>query len=244
MPGPTPQSETLVFLPAWNEEESVARVISGVKHEIPEATLLVIDDGSSDGTVARAREAGASVATLPFHLGLGAALQTGYQYAEQEGLRYFAHLDSDGQHPPAQLKRILQPVWDGDADLVLGSRFADDIDGPASEFRSSPMRRLWIFVLGHMLKGSTGRRFTDITSGFRAGNRTSIELFAHLYQPDFGEIEGVQTALSEGLTVLEVPVTMIRRELGASYLTPLPSFLFMFKAVITVILGRFRGETR
>ena len=221
-------------------------MVARVKEEIPGATVLVIDDGSSDQTVSQARDAGASVAILPFHIGLGAALQTAYRYAYEQGFSYFAHLDADGQHPPSQLPRILEPAWSGEADLVLGSRFAREGESgqAASEFRSSPMRRLWIFILGHLIKGSTGRRFTDITTGFRAGNRRAIELFTRLYQPDFGEIEGVQTALGAGLTVKEVPVRMLKRELGESYLTPLPSFLFMFKAMISVVVGRFRGATR
>lgn len=238
----SPQSQTLIFLPAWNEGESIEIVIAEVQEELPEATILVVDDGSHDDTVDSARHAGAEVAVLPFHIGLGAALQTGYRYAQENGFKYFAHLDSDGQHPPNQLRRILEPTWENRADLVLGSRFRQEGDIPGSEFRSSPLRRLWIHVLARMVSGLHGQRFTDITSGFRAGNHRAIDLFTRIYQPDFGEIEAVQTALTQGLRVVEVPVLMLKRELGESYLTVFPSIRFMFKAFITLMVGRFRGE--
>src|SRR3954469_16896849 len=97
---------TLVFIPAWNEEDSVASVIADVREALPEADLLVIDDGSTDATAARAREAGALVASLPFNQGLGAALQTGYLHALREGYEACAHLDADGQHPAEEVARL------------------------------------------------------------------------------------------------------------------------------------------
>ena len=216
-------------------------MLADVQAQLPGATILVIDDGSRDDTVDLARQAGADVAILPFHIGLGAALQTGYRYALENGFEYFAHLDSDGQHPPSQLPRILEPTWDDGADLVLGSRFTQEGDIPGSEFRSSRLRRIWIHILARLVSGIHGQRFTDITSGFRAGNRRAIELFTHIYEPDFGEIEAVQAALARKLRVAEVAVVMLERQGGASYLTVLPSFRFMFKAFITLVVGRFRS---
>src|SRR3954454_7459355 len=114
---------TLVFIPAWNEEASIAEVIDDVRDHIPAADLLVVDDGSVDATTARAREAGATVASLPFNQGLGAALQTGYLYAMREGYDFCAHLDADGQHPAAEVVRLLDEVAADNADLVIGSRY-------------------------------------------------------------------------------------------------------------------------
>ena len=117
---------TLVFIPAWNEADSVAAVIRGVREHLPGADVLVVDDGSTDETAARAARAGATVASLPFNQGLGAALQTGYLYALREGYDLCAHLDADGQHPPAEVARLLAEVRADRADLVIGSRYHED----------------------------------------------------------------------------------------------------------------------
>ena len=154
--GESAQVRTLVFIPAWNEEASVAAVIAGVRERLPDADVLVVDDGSTDATAARAREAGRLVASLPFNQGLGAALQTGYLYALRQGYDFCAHLDADGQHPPAEVARLLEEVGADRADLVIGSRYRDPDagrpratttgrrsrggSGPASSASSSPSR--------------------------------------------------------------------------------------------------------
>ncbi len=137
---------TLVFIPAWNEEASIGEVIADVREHIPAADLLVVDDGSTDATAARAREAGAVVASLPFNQGLGAALQTGYLYGLREGYGCCAHLDADGQHPAAEVSRLLAEVTADRADLVIGSRYSDAgaerEDGrPASPTATTTSRR-------------------------------------------------------------------------------------------------------
>src|SRR5260221_246881 len=114
---------TLVFIPAWNEEASIAAVVADVREHLPGADILVVDDGSTDATTARARECGVLVATLPFNQGLGAALQTGYLYALREGYDCCAHLDADGQHPAAEVASLLAEVEADRADLVIGSRY-------------------------------------------------------------------------------------------------------------------------
>src|SRR3954471_23567131 len=134
---------TLVFIPAWNEEDSIAGVIAGVRESLPEVDLLVIDDGSTDATAARAREAGAPVASLPFNQGLGAALQTGYLHALREGYRCCAHLDADGQHPASEVSRLLDEVAADRADLVIGSRYHARV-GPADgdDYQPTISRRI------------------------------------------------------------------------------------------------------
>src|ERR1700712_3242639 len=116
---------TLVFIPAWNEEASISGVIADVRKHLPDADVLVVDDGSTDATSATAREHGALVATLPFNQGLGAALQTGYLYALREGYDFCAHLDADGQHPAREVARLLAEGVAGRADLVIGSPYAE-----------------------------------------------------------------------------------------------------------------------
>jgi glycosyltransferase involved in cell wall biosynthesis len=247
---------TLVFIPAWNEADSVAAVIGGVRERLPDADVLVVDDGSTDATAARAREAGATVASLPFNQGLGAALQTGYLYALRHGYDFCAHLDADGQHPPAEVARLLEEVRAGRADLVIGSRYREAIagaepvgggaeeDGGAAEggadYRPTLSRRIGTSVFRFFLTLATRQRFTDTTSGMRAANRRVMALFSENYSPDFAEIESLQLAVRQGLRVEEVPVRMLERAGGSSFLTPLRSAFFIFKGMIVLLVGQFR----
>jgi hypothetical protein len=240
---------TLVFIPAWNEEASVADVIADVRERMPGADVLVVDDGSTDATAARAREAGATVASLPFNQGLGAALQTGYLYALRGGYDFCAHLDADGQHPPAEVARLLEEVYADRADLVIGSRYRDSEDrldttggGEAGEgdYRATFSRRIGISVFRFFLTLATRQRFTDTTSGMRAANRRVMALFSERYSPDFAEIESLQLAVRQGLRVEEVPVRMLERAGGTSFLTPLRSAFFIFKGMIVLLVGQFR----
>jgi glycosyltransferase involved in cell wall biosynthesis len=232
---------TLVFIPAWNEEGSVAAVISDVRKSIPDADVLVVDDGSTDATVERAREAGATVASLPFNQGLGAALQTGYLYALRQGYDFCAHLDSDGQHPASEVVRLLAEVTADRADLVLGSRYRDDGE-PAhvDDYQPTFSRRIGTSLFRFFLTLATRQRFTDTTSGMRAANRRVMSLFSENYSPDFAEIESLQLAVRQGLRVEEVPVRMLERADGRSFLTPVRSAFFIFKGLVVLLVGMFK----
>lgn len=255
---------TLVFIPAWNEADSVAEVIAGVRERLPDVDVLVVDDGSTDATARRAREAGATVASLPFNQGLGAALQTGYLYGLRGGYDFCAHLDADGQHPPAEVARLLEELFADRADLVIGSRYRDagtpdggsgaggghreDGSGafaaPGGEdYRPTLSRRIGISVFRFFLTLATRQRFTDTTSGMRAANRRVMALFSRSYSPDFAEIESLQLAVRQGLRVQEVPVRMLERAGGSSFLTPLRSAFFIFKGLIVLLVGQFRPRT-
>ncbi len=237
---------TLVFIPAWNEADSVAAVIADVNERLPEADVLVVDDGSTDETDARAAAAGATVASLPFNQGLGAALQTGYLYALREGYDFCAHLDADGQHPPAEVARLLEEVRADRADLVIGSRYRernageDEKGGPGDDYQPTISRRIGTSVFRFFLTLATRQRFTDTTSGMRAANRRVMELFSENYSPDFAEIESLQLAVRQGLRVEEVPVRMLERAGGSSFLTPVRSAFFIFKGMIVLLVGQFR----
>ena len=234
---------TLVFIPAWNEEDTVVDVIAGVRDGLPDADVLVVDDGSVDGTAAAAREAGALVASLPFNQGLGAALQTGYLYALRQGYDVCAHLDADGQHPPAEVARLLDEVRSDHADLVIGSRYHDRGQAEGDDYRPTISRRIGTSVFRFFLTLATRQRFTDTTSGMRAANRRVMKLFSENYSPDFAEIESLQLAVREGLRVEEVPVRMLERVGGSSFLTPLRSAFFIFKGLIVLLVGQFRPRT-
>lgn len=232
---------TLVFIPAWNEEASIAAVIADVREHLTGTDILVVDDGSVDATAARARECGVRVASLPFNQGLGAALQTGYLYALREGYDLCAHLDADGQHPAAEVARLLEEVRSGRADLVIGSRYhADGGDAEGDDYRPTISRRIGTSVFRFFLTLATRQRFTDTTSGMRAANRRVMSLFSRHYSPDFAEIESLQLAVRQGLRVEEVPVRMLERAGGSSFLTPLRSAFFIFKGIVVLLVGQFR----
>jgi glycosyltransferase involved in cell wall biosynthesis len=231
---------TLVFIPAWNEEGSIGEVIAGVRESLPGADLLVIDDGSTDATAERAREAGALVASLPFNQGLGAALQTGYLHALREGYEFCAHLDADGQHPPAEVARLLEEVYADRADLVIGSRYRERGPAESDDYKPTLSRRIGTGVFRFFLTLATRQRFTDTTSGMRAADRKVMALFSERYSPDFAEIESLQLAVREGLRVEEVQVRMLERAGGSSFLTPLRSAFFIFKGMIVLLVGQFR----
>jgi glycosyltransferase involved in cell wall biosynthesis len=230
----------LVFIPAWNEEDSVAAVIADVRECMPGADVLVIDDGSVDSTADRARAAGALVASLPFNQGLGAALQTGYLHALREGYDLCAHLDADGQHPPAEVARLLEEVRADRADLVIGSRYRDPGPAESDDYKPTISRRIGIGVFRFFLTLATRQRFTDTTSGMRAANRKVMTLFSERYSPDFAEIESLQLAVREGLRVEELPVRMLERAGGTSFLTPVRSAFFIFKGLVVLLVGQFR----
>ena len=231
---------TLVFIPAWNEEGSVAAVIAEVRERLPEADVLVVDDGSTDATAERARGAGATVASLPFNQGLGAALQTGYLHALREGYDFCAHLDADGQHPPPEVARLLQEVYADRADLVIGSRYREPGPAESDDYQPTLSRRIGTGVFRFFLTLATRQRFTDTTSGMRAANRRVMKLFSERYSPDFAEIESLQLAVREGMRVEELPVRMLERADGSSFLTPLRSAFFIFKGMIVLLVGQFR----
>ena len=232
---------TLVFIPAWNEAASIAAVVADVRKHLAGADILVVDDGSTDASAARARECGVLVASLPFNQGLGAALQTGYLYALREGYDCCAHLDADGQHPAKEVARLLTEVEADRADLVIGSRYRDpEAEAESDDYRPTLSRRIGTSVFRFFLTLATRQRFTDTTSGMRAANRRVMSLFSENYSPDFAEIESLQLAVREGLRVEEVPVRMLERTGGSSFLTPLRSAFFIFKGIVVLLVGQFR----
>jgi glycosyltransferase involved in cell wall biosynthesis len=226
----------VAVVPAFNEEANVGRVVDEIRAVDPSLDIVVIDDGSYDGTAAAAQERGATVVRLPFNLGIGGAVQTGFRYAFEHGYEIAVRLDGDGQHDPSQLERILAPVLSGEADIAVGSRFAAAGDG----YRSSRSRRLGIRLLAWVVSRIVGRRVTDTTSGFQALNRRAIELFAHDYPHDYPEVEATIMVSRHRLRSVEVPVTMRERGGGRSSITALRSVYYMVKVLLAIFVGLFR----
>jgi glycosyltransferase involved in cell wall biosynthesis len=225
------------IVPAFNEEHTIARVIGELRAFDPGLDVVVVDDGSVDGTARAATALGAEVLRLPFNLGIGGAVQTGFRFAFERDYDVVVRVDGDGQHDPAQLGRVLGPLLHGDADIVVGSRFAGD---SASGYRSSRSRRIGIRLLAGIVSRIVGQRLTDTTSGFQAVNRRGIALFARDYPHDYPEVEAIVMVHRHRLRLLEVPVEMRERGGGRSSITALRSVYYMVKVVLAIFVGLFR----
>jgi glycosyltransferase involved in cell wall biosynthesis len=226
----------IAIVPALNEEHTVARVIDELRAFDPGLDVVVIDDGSVDGTAGAAARKGAYVLRLPFNLGIGGAVQTGFKFAFEHDYDVAVRVDGDGQHDPAQLLRILEPVLRGEADIVVGSRFAADKGG----YRSSRSRRIGIRILAAVVSRIVGQRVTDTTSGFQALNRHGIALFARDYPHDYPEVEATVMVFRHRLRLQEVSVTMRERGGGRSSITALRSIYYMIKVLLAISVGILR----
>lgn len=226
----------LAIVPARNEEEAVGRVVAELKAFDPGLDVVVIDDGSEDLTATVAREAGAAVVSLPFNLGIGGAVQTGFKYALARGYETVIRLDGDGQHDPQQIPNLLAPLERGEADVVVGSRFA----AGAGEYRAPFARRAGIRWFAHIVSLLTRQKLTDTTSGFQAVNAQAIRLFAADYPHDYPEVEAAVMVVRHRLRIMEVPATMRGRETGRSSITLLRSVYYAIKVTLALLIGIFR----
>jgi hypothetical protein len=227
----------LAIVPAFNEEESVGRVIDEIRAAEPSFVIVVIDDGSADRTAAVASERGAAVVSLPFNLGIGGAMQTGFRYAFENDFDIAVQIDADGQHDPKELPKILAPVLSGEADLVVGSRFRDESRGT---YRAPLLRRLGIQLFAAIVSLLIRQRVTDTTSGFRAVNRLGIKLFAADYPHDYPEVEATVMVFKHRLRLKEVAVRMREREAGRSSIGALDSIYYMVKVLLAIFVSVFR----
>jgi glycosyltransferase involved in cell wall biosynthesis len=225
----------VAIVPAHNEAESIAAVVREIRGFDRAVEVVVVDDGSVDRTALRAAEAGARVVQLPFNLGIGGAVQTGFRYAHEHGFELAVRLDGDGQHDPSQLPRLLAPVLAGEADIAVGSRFAGEGD-----WRPTFARGVGIRLFARMVSLLVGQRVTDTTSGFQACNRRAIALFAADYPHDYPEVEATVMVHRHRLRLVEVPVTMRERAAGASSITALRSIYYAVKVTLALFVGLFR----
>ncbi|MBP7865673.1 MAG: glycosyltransferase family 2 protein [Acidobacteria bacterium] len=233
---PSVPPETVLFvIPALNEEENLPGVIAGLRREIPGARVLVVDDGSADETARVSREAGADVIRLPFNLGIGSAVQTGFCRALELGFEWVVRLDADGQHRPEDVHRFLERLGDRPVDLLIGSRFCS-----AEGFRTSWFRRVGIRFFNGIIAFLSGFRITDATSGFTAFSRRAMARLSRFFPDDYPEPESIIMLYKWGMTVDEVPVTMKPRKGGTSSITYLRSLYYMVKVTLAVLLDMAR----
>ena len=211
-------SDTVVFIPAWNEEENLPAVLDGLREQVPEADVLVVDDGSTDRTADVAREHGAEVLSLGRNQGLRVGIASGYGWALDHGYAFCGRVDADGQHPAKELARLLDLVRSGECDVAVGSRFVSGEGYAPYRYRPSAARRLGTGLLRRSVGIVLRRPFGDATSGLYAVNAKALPLLARPYTSGAPEVEGLIRLVDAGLRVEEVPVDMAPRAGGESKL--------------------------
>jgi glycosyltransferase involved in cell wall biosynthesis len=224
----------LVIIPAFREERSIGAVVRAVREGLGH-DVVVIDDGSPDETASRAREAGATVLSLPCNLGIGGAVQTAFLYARGKGYDAVVRIDADGQHEAEDIRHVLAPVLSGEADYCVGSRFLG-----AGDFRSSLPRRFGIGWFCGLLRLLTGYRVTDPTSGFFAMNDRTVEFFSHHYPSDYPEADAFVLLHRLGAKAVEAPVRMYERTEGKSSITAFRAVYYMVKVTLSLLINALR----
>jgi glycosyltransferase involved in cell wall biosynthesis len=225
----------LVIVPAFNECGNIGRTVEEIRKTVHGVDVLVIDDGSADGTADEAREAGGLVISLPFNLGIGAAVQTGFKYAQEYQYDIAVQIDGDGQHDPAFLDKLIEPLRHDEADMAIGSRFLE-----GRGFQSTFGRRVGINFFVHLINVLTGAKISDPTSGFRAYNKKIIALFSEYYPHDFPEPEAIVVAQQMGMRIIELPVVMRAREAGNSSIRYFKTLYYMLKVTLAIVLHMIR----
>jgi glycosyltransferase involved in cell wall biosynthesis len=239
-------ADTLVFIPAWNEEENLPAVLRDLRKELPDTDILVVDDGSTDRTAHVAREYRAKVLSFGENRGLRAAIAAGYGYAAEHGYAYCGRVDADGQHPVDELAKLLELVRSGKCDVAVGSRFATPGGNGFSRERydTGPVRRLGTGLLRRSIEIVLDRPFHDATSGMYAVNARALPILARPYTSGSPEVEAVLRLHEEGLRVDEIPVEMRERASGESKLHGKTALVLVLTVAGTLITAEYLRRRR
>ncbi len=226
-----------IIIPAYNEAGRIAATITGIRKFV-NTDIIVINDGSTDKTVKEARDAGALVIELPFNLGYGAALQTGYKYALFKGYRFAVQMDADGQHDPGYIMPLLKEVRSGSADVAIGSRFLGEGD-----YRPTTLKKIGMIFFSMIASSITGQKVTDPTSGFQALNEKSMKFYASdAYPTDFPDADVLIMLHRKGMRFVEVPVKMNQSTKKKSMHSGIVPLYYLFKMVLSIFVTLLRRD--
>jgi len=226
---------TLIVIPAFNEEESIGSVLDEVRRHLPDTDIVVVSDGSSDGTASIVRQSGFRVVELPLNLGVGGAMRTGFKFALRNGYRSVIQLDADGQHDPAMVPRLVKEL--SEADIVIGSRFAG-----SGDYKVRGPRKWAMGFLSWSLSKICHTPLTDTTSGFKALNLRALQVFENNYPAEYlgDTVEALVIAARAKLVVRETPVTMRKRLAGQPSHNGLRSMIQLARALMALFFGLMR----
>jgi hypothetical protein len=230
-------SDTVVFIPAWNEEQNLPGVLDALRAHLPDVDVLVVDDGSTDRTADVAREHGAAVLSLGSNRGLRVGIAAGYRWALDHGYSYCGRVDADGQHPADELARLLELVRSDRCDVAVGSRFVSGDGYAAYRYRPSPARRFGTAVLRRAMAFALRRPFGDATSGLYAVNAKALPFLGEPYTSRAPEVEGLVRLADAGLRIEEVPVNMAERASGESKLRGSKAVKLVLTVAGTILLA-------
>ena len=236
--------DTAVFVPAWNEEENIPGVLDDVRAELPDVDVLVVDDGSTDRTAEVAREHGAEVLSLGTNRGLPVGIASGYRWALDHGYACCGRVDADGQHPAAELSRLLALVRAGSCDVAVGSRFVSGDGYTPYRYRPDRTRRLGTALLRRAMRLVLRRPFGDATSGLYAVNAKALPLLAEPFTTEAPEVEALIRIVDSGLRLEEVPVNMAPRAGGESKLRGSKAVKVVLTVVGTLVAAKLLQARR
>ena len=224
---------TLIMIPAYNKDANIQKVVDNIIKEYPYYDYIIINDGSTDRTEEICKREKYNVLNLPINLGIGGAVQAGYRYAKKYHYDIAIQIDGDGQHDIAYAEKMIRIIENGEADIVIGSRFLEN-----KGFQSSGTRRLGIRFLSRLIKVCTQVSIKDVTSGFRVVNKKYIDIYSGDYSNDYPEPEAIVSAVMYGGTIREFPVEMRERQGGESSIRLWNAIYYMIKVTLAIIIRR------
>ena len=227
--------KVLIIIPAYNEQECIKGVVDNLIHNYPQYDYVVVNDGSKDDTLKILEENHYPYINLPGNLGIGGAMQTGFLYGYENGYDITVQVDGDGQHNPAYIQDLIQPIIDGEADMVIGSRYLT-----GEGFQSTGLRRLGIKIISTTIQILCGKKIFDVTSGFRASNRKMTRFFSENYAEDYPEPEAIIATIKQGGKIKEVPVLMNERQGGVSSISGFKAVNYMVKVELALLINALR----
>lgn len=235
------KEKILVIIPAYNEADSIGDVLQSFNNQYPYLDIVVIDDGSKDDTAKVVRESKlAKLISLPYNIGIGGSVQTGFKYARKHQYKYTLQFDGDGQHMVNEIPKIIDPVIKGEADCVIGSRFIQKSEG---NYKPDLLRRIGIAILKGFSFLFIGQRITDQTSGFRAFNTKCISLLSEYYPKDYPEPEVIILLGRNKLKIKEVYTQMRERQGGASSISMWNGPYYIIKVLLAMAMARIRKQS-